>query len=124
MKKTITLITSDQKLWEKKDVYEVWKDIKHHNIYRCVTTTRTEAEILEILKERFYIKDYPVTIYKNGKMIARWNNKQMDFNNTPVYDMEAKFTFANLAEFMSALEISRPQAMYRLKTQKRYKWKI
>lgn len=108
---------------EQIDRYEVI-NIDKKLVYKCVTTTKSENEIMQILISMYECHSNLFYVYKNKELIHKINAKRKQIKRfTKIKDVRTGYVYSGLWELMQDLHISRESDAYSfMKNNSRYSY--
>lgn len=106
------------------DRYEVKNQREKVVVYKVVTTTRSEQEIMKVLYEMFEGNSNLFYVYKNKELIHKINAKRRQIKRfTKIKDIRTGYVYSGLWELMQDLHISRESDAYSfMKNNSRYSY--
>jgi hypothetical protein len=105
------------------DRYEVINPEKEL-VYKCVTTTKSEDEIMQILIPMYEGHSKIFHIYKNKELIYKINAKRRQIKRfTKIKDIRTGYIYSGLWELMEDLHITKESDAYSfMKNNSRYSY--
>jgi hypothetical protein len=106
------------------DRYEVINANEKKMVYKCVTTTKTEDEILKILVPMYEGNSKVFHIFKNKELIYKINAKRKHIKRfTKIKDVRTGYIYSGLWELMQELNIKHETDAYSfMKNNSRYSY--
>ena len=106
---------------EKTRIFRVY----NHNklmTYKVATTTRSDDEILDIIRSMYEGTKVIYRIYKNDELILSLNTKKREYVYKRILEVNTGTIFENLKDMMDVLMLRRGDALKLVKTSFNYKY--
>ena len=115
---------TETKYWNNIDRYEVINSKENTLAYKCVTTTKTEDEILKIIIPMYEGHSKVFHIYKNKQLIYKINAQRRKIKRfTKIKDIRTGYIYSGLWELMQDLHIKHESDAYSfMKNNPRYSY--